>query len=331
MRNKQVLLANRPKGAVQESDFRTVDSDLSGPREGQVLVRVLYLSLDPYMRGRMDDARSYASPQPIGEVMVGGTVGEVLESNDPGLRKGDLVVGMGGWQQFHLADAKTVRKIDTNVAPPPAYLGVLGMPGVTAWYGLTQIGKPKAGETVLVSAAAGAVGSVVGQLAKIAGCRAVGVAGGRTKCDYVVRELGFDACVDYKSPSFKDDFKNATPDRIDFDFENVGGAVFDAALARMNFFGRVALCGLVAGYSGEDIALHNVRSILVNRLLVQGFIVSEHLEVWPQALRELAGHVAAKRIRYRETVAEGLENAPRAFIGMLRGENLGKQVVKVGT
>jgi len=198
MRNKQVLLANRPKGPVQESDFRIVESDVAAPREGQVLVRVVHLSLDPYMRGRMDEARSYASPQPIGEVMIGGTVGEVVDSKDPGLRKGDLVAGMGGWQQFHVADAKAVRKIDKNVAPPSAYLGVLGMPGVTAWYGLTQIGKPKAGETVLVSAAAGAVGSVVGQLAKIAGCRAVGVAGGQTKCDYVVRELGFDACVDYK-------------------------------------------------------------------------------------------------------------------------------------
>jgi hypothetical protein len=277
----------------------------------------------------MDDARSYAPPQPVGEVMVGGTVGEVVESKDPGLRKGDFVVGMGGWQQFHVADAKGVRKIDTSIAPPSFYLGVLGMPGVTAWYGLSQIGKPKAGETVVVSAAAGAVGSVVGQLAKIAGCRAIGIAGGPAKCEYVVRELGFDACIDYKSLSFKDDFKKATPDRIDVDFENVGGAVFDSVLARMNFFGRVALCGLVAGYGGEDMALHNVRSILVNRLLVQGFIVSEHLEVWPQALKELSGHVAAKRIRYRETVAEGIENAPRAFVGMLRGENLGKQVVKV--
>jgi NADPH-dependent curcumin reductase len=329
VRNKQVLLASRPQGQVQESDFRIVESDVPQPGDGQVLLRVLYLSLDPYMRGRMDEARSYATPQAVGEVMIGGTVSEVVESNDSSLRKGDVVVGMGGWQEIHVADAKAVRKIDTKLAPPSAYLGVLGMPGVTAWYGLTQIGKPKAGETVVVSAAAGAVGSVVGQLAKILGCRAVGVAGGPVKCEHVVRDLGFDACIDYKSPSFKDDFKKATPDRIDIDFENVGGAVFDAALARMSFFGRVALCGLVAGYNAQDIAIHNVRSILVNRLLVQGFIVSEHLEVWPEALRDLSGHVAAKRIRYRETVAEGLENAPRAFIGMLRGENLGKQVVKI--
>jgi len=329
MRNKQVLLASRPQGQVLESNFRLVETDVPEPREGQALVRVLWLSLDPYMRGRMDDARSYAKPQPVGEVMVGGTVGEIVESKDPSLRKGDVVTGMGGWQQFHLADAKSLRKIDTSLAPPSAHLGVLGMPGVTAWYGLTQIGKPKTGETVVVSAAAGAVGSVVGQLAKIAGCRAVGIAGGTAKCEYVVRELGFDACVDYKSPAFKDDFKKATPDRIDIDFENVGGPIFDAVLGRMNPFGRVALCGLVAGYNGQDIALRHVRAILVDRLLVQGFIVSEHLELWPQALRELGGHVAAKRIRYRETVAEGLENAPRAFLGMLRGENLGKQVVKV--
>jgi hypothetical protein len=330
MRNKQVVLASRPQGQVQESNFRIVETDVPQPHEGQILGRVLYLSLDPYMRGRMDDARSYAKPQPVGEVMIGGTISEVIESRDAALRKGDLVSGMGGWQQFHVADAKAVRKIDTSIAPPSAYLGVLGMPGVTAWYGLSQIGKPKAGETVVVSAAAGAVGSVVGQLAKIGGCRAIGIAGGPAKCEHVVRDLGFDACIDYKAPSFKDDFKKATPDRIDVVFENVGGAVFDSALARMNAFGRVALCGLVAGYDGQDIALHNVRSLLTNRLLVEGFIVSEHLEVWPQALRELAGHVAAKRIRWRETVAEGIETAPRAFLGMLRGENQGKQVVKVG-
>jgi len=329
MRNKQVLLASRPKGQVQESDFRLVEAETPAPREGQVLARVLYLSLDPYMRGRMDDARSYAQPQPVGEVMIGGTIAEVIESKDPSLRKGDVITGMGGWQQFHVADAKAVRKIDVSLAPPSAYLGVLGMPGVTAWYGLTQIGKPKAGETVVVSAAAGAVGSVVGQLAKIYGCRAVGVAGGPAKCEHVVRDLGFDACIDYKSPSFKDDFKKATPDRVDVVFENVGGEVFDSALARMNALGRVALCGLIAGYSGQDIALHNVRSLLVNRALLQGFIVAEHMELWPQALRELAGHVAAKRIRYRETVAQGLSSAPRAFIGLLNGENVGKQLVKL--
>src|SRR5205823_4364908 len=246
MRNRQVVLASRPQGQVEETNFRIVETDLPQPRDGQVLARVLYLSLDPHIRGRMDDGGSYASPQPVGEVMIGGTIAEVVESKEPGLRKGDVITGMGGWQEFHVADAKAVRKIDVSLAPASAWLGVLGMPGVTAWYGLTQIGKPKTGETVVVSAAAGAVGSVVGQLAKIAGCRAVGVAGGAAKCEHVVRDLGFDACIDYKSPSFRDDFKKATPDRIDVVFENVGGEVFDSALARMNAFGRVALCGLVA-------------------------------------------------------------------------------------
>jgi NADPH-dependent curcumin reductase CurA len=203
------------------------------------------------------------------------------------------------------------------------------MPGVSAWYGLTQIGKPKEGETVVVSAAAGAVGSVVGQLAKLRGCRAVGIAGGKAKCELVTGELGFDACIDYKADSFKDDFKAATAKGIDVVFENVGGMVLDAALSRMNAFGRIAICGLIAGYGGQSIAIQNTRSILVNRLLVEGFIVAEHMELWPQALAELLQHVAAKRIRYRETVAQGLENAPRAFIGLLKGENVGKQLVKL--
>ncbi|HEY6099898.1 MAG TPA: NADP-dependent oxidoreductase, partial [Anaeromyxobacter sp.] len=211
------------------------------------------------------------------------------------------------------------------------YLGCVGMPGVTAWYGLTQIGKPKEGETVVVSAAAGAVGSVVGQLAKLRGCRAVGIAGGKAKCDLVVDELGFDACVDYKAGSFRTDFAAATPKGIDFVFENVGGKVLDASLARMNAFGRIALCGLIAGYGGQDISLRNVRSILVNRLLVQGFIVSEHMEIWPEAMKELGAAVAAGKIKYRETLAQGIESAPRAFIGLLRGENLGKQLVKVAS
>src|SRR3954454_25290051 len=220
MRNKQVLLASRPQRQVQESNFRIVETDVPEPREGQILGRVLYLSLDPYMRGRMDDARSYAKPQPVGEVMIGGTISEVIESRDAALRKGDLVSGMGGWQQFHVADAKAVRKIDTSIAPPSAYLGVLGMPGVTAWYGLGQIGRPKAGETVVVSAAAGAVGSVVGQLAKQIGCRAVGIAGAKAKCDLVVGEFGFDACIDYKASSFAADFNAATKAGIDVVFEN---------------------------------------------------------------------------------------------------------------
>jgi NADPH-dependent curcumin reductase CurA len=330
MRNRQIVLASRPQGAAEESNFRMEEAEVAPVGEGELLTRVLWLSLDPYMRGRMDDARSYAAPQPVGEVMQGGTVAEVVESRNPAFRAGDLVVGAAGWQEYQVTKGKGLRRIDRGPIPPSAFLGCVGMPGVTAWWGLTRIGRPKAGETVLVSAAAGAVGSVVGQLAKIAGCRAVGIAGGKTKCDHVAGFLGFDACVDHRSPSFKGDLAAATPQGVDVVFENVGGAVLDRALARTNPFARVALCGLIAGYDGQDIPLRAVRAVLVNRLLVQGFIVSDHLEAWPEALKELAGHVAAGRIKFHETVAQGLESAPRAFLGMLRGENLGKQLVKVG-
>jgi NADPH-dependent curcumin reductase CurA len=261
--------------------------------------------------------------------MVGGTVGAVVDSRNPGYEPGDTVVGTGGWQQYYVSDGSGLMKVDARRLPESLYLGVVGMPGVTAWFGLTQIGRPKPGETVVVSAASGAVGSVVGQLSKIAGCRAVGVAGGPAKCLHVVKELGFDACVDYKAKTFRYDLEAATPAGIDVVFENVGGSVFDASLARMNAFGRVALCGLIAGYGGDEIAVRNVRSILVNRLTVQGFIVSDHMDLWPKALSELGELVAQGKLKYRETVAQGLESAPRAFIGLLRGENFGKQLVKV--
>lgn len=329
MRNRQWVLQGRPQGQAREADFRLVEAEVPPLAEGQLLVQVHYLSLDPYMRGRMDESRSYAAPQRLGEVMVGGTVGAVLESRNPAFAAGDTVVGMGGWQEYFVSDGAGLAKVDPRTVPESAYLGVAGMPGVTAWYGLTRLGKPRAGETVLVSAAAGAVGSVVGQLAKLLGCRAVGIAGGAAKCDHVVKDLGLDACVDYKSAGFREALKAAAPGGVDVLFENVGGAVLDASLARMNPFGRVALCGLIAGYGGQDIALHAVRSILVNRLRVEGFIVSDHLELWPQAIQELAGHVAQGRITYRETVAPGIESAPGAFIGLLRGENLGKQLVKM--
>lgn len=327
--NRQWLLASRPHGPVDPSCFRLVERDVPAPRDGEVLVRVLYLSLDPYMRGRMDDVKSYAASQPLDEVMGGGTVGEVVESRNPRFAAGDLVVGMGGWQEWFVSDGKGLQKV-SRALPASAYLGAAGMPGVTAWYGLLRLCEPKAGETVVVSAAAGAVGSVVGQLAKLRGCRAVGIAGGPTKCAHVVDDLGFDACVDYKAADFRERFKAAVPGGVDVVFENVGGAILDASLARMNPFGRVALCGLIAGYEGVEIPVRNVRSILVNRLRVQGFIVSDHLEVWPEALKELTGAIAAGKLKYRETIADGLESAPRAFIGMLHGENVGKQLVKVG-
>ncbi len=329
MKNRQILLARRPRGAVEENDFRMVETEVPAVRDGELLTRVHWLSLDPYMRGRMDESRSYAPPQPLGQVMVGGTVAEVVESRNARFEPGEFVVGMAGWQEYQVTDGAGLRKVDVGAVPASAYLGCVGMPGVTAWYGLTEIGKPKEGETVVVSAAAGAVGSVVGQLAKLRGCRAVGIAGGKAKCDLVTGEYGFDACVDYKARSFQADFEAATASRIDVVFENVGGRVLDASLARMNPFGRIAVCGLIAGYGGQPTPIENVRPILIERLLIQGFIVSEHMDVWPRALSELAQHVAAKRIRYRETVASGLQNAPRAFIGLLKGENVGKQLVKL--
>jgi NADPH-dependent curcumin reductase len=327
--NRQILLASRPEGAASVDNFRLVETPLAPLQEGQVRVRNHYLSLDPYMRGRMNDSKSYAAPQPLDEVMIGGTVGEVVESRNPKYKAGDKVVGMFGWQEFGTSDGSGMQIVDTTHVPLSAFIGPVGMPGVTAWYGLNRIIAPKAGETVVVSAASGAVGSVVGQLAKRAGCRAVGIAGGAEKCRYVVETLGFDACVDYKAGNLYQDLKAATPNGVDGYFENVGGDVLDATLARMNAFGRVALCGMIAGYDGNPQPLKYPGLLLTQRLLVQGFIVSEHMDVWPQALKELGTLVAQKQLVYRETVAEGLENAPSAFLGMLKGQNFGKQLVKL--
>lgn len=330
MKNLQVQLASRPRGAVSEANFRLVEGPMPTPGEGELLVRNLYLSLDPYMRMRMDAGKSYAPPVEIGEVMVGGAVGEVLESRVQGFAKGEIVTGRLGWQQFAVAAAAGLRKVDPALAPISTALGVVGMPGVTAWYGLLKIGEPKAGDTVVVSAAAGAVGSVVGQIAKIGGCRVVGIAGGAVKCRYVTDELGFDACVDYRSTSFERELSVALPAGIDIYFENVGGRILDAVLPRLNAFARIPFCGYVSEYDrGEAHGIRHLRQLLVSRARLQGFIISEHLEHWPQALSELAGWLAEGRLRYRETVTEGLENAPRAFIGMLKGENLGKQLVKL--
>lgn len=329
IRNRQWLLASRPRGPVEASNFRLVEAEVPALRDGQLLVKVIYLSLDPYMRARMDEARSYAPSQKLDEVMIGGTVGEVVESRNPRWRPGQVLVGAGGWQEYFVSDGGGLLPVDARALPPSVYLGAVGMPGITAWYGLRRICQPKAGETVVVSAASGAVGSAAGQLARLAGARAVGVAGGPAKCRYAVEELGLDACVDYKAVDFREAFKAATPEGIDAVFENVGGAVLEASLSRMNAFGRVALCGLIAGYDGQDIAIRNARSILTNRLTVQGFIVSDHMDLWPEAMRELGALVSQGKLRYRETVAQGIEAAPAAFIGLLRGENLGKQLVRM--
>ncbi|CAG1019268.1 Putative NADP-dependent oxidoreductase YfmJ [Burkholderiaceae bacterium] len=334
--NKQIHLVSRPQGEPGTDNFKLVEAELPALRDGQVLVRHHFLSLDPYMRGRMNDAKSYAAPQPLNEVMIGGTVGEVVESRNPGFQAGDKVVGMGGWQQFAVVDANQpglLRKVDTTHIPASAYLGAVGMPGVTGWYGLTKICEPRAGETVVVSAASGAVGGVVGQLAKARGCRAVGIAGGPDKCRYVVEELGFDACLDYKlhkdTKSLATALKDACPNGIDGYFENVGGMILDAVMLRMNAFGRMAFCGMISGYNGEPIPMQYPQLILQSRLKLQGFIVSEHMNVWPEALKELGTMVATGKLKYRETVAHGIESAPEAFLGLLKGRNFGKQLVKL--
>ncbi|MCM2311997.1 MAG: NADP-dependent oxidoreductase [Steroidobacteraceae bacterium] len=330
---QRIVLASRPQGWVTAENFRLEQVPVPTPGPGQLLVRNHYLSLDPYMRGRMEETKSYAESQKIGETMIGGTVGVVEASHNPGFAAGDTVVGMFGWQEYGLSDGTQLMKVDTRAVPMSAYLGPVGMPGVTAWYGLNRICRPKAGETVLVSAASGAVGSVVGQLARQAGCRAIGIAGGQEKCEYVVAELGFDACIDHRRHgdvrSMARALREAAPNGIDGLFENVGGVCLDGALACMNAFGRIALCGLIAGYNGQDIAIHNVRALLVSRLEVRGFIVSEHMGDWPQALGELGRGVATGKIKYRETIAQGLAAAPEAFIGLLQGHNFGKQLVKL--
>ncbi|ANJ72351.1 NADP-dependent oxidoreductase [Ralstonia insidiosa] len=330
---QRIVLASRPQGAVTPDNFRLETADIPELQDGQVLVRNHFLSLDPYMRGRMNDSKSYAQPQPLDEVMIGGTVGVVEASKNPSFAVGDNVVGMFGWQEVGVSDGRGIQKVDTRHIPLSAYLGSVGMPGVTAWYGLNKIMLPKPGQTVAVSAASGAVGSVVGQLAKLKGCRAVGFAGGKDKCDYVVNELGFDACIDYKAAKDSKELyqmlKAATPDGIDSYFENVGGSILDAVLSRMNAFGRIAMCGMIAGYDGQPLPLQNPQLILVSRLTIEGFIVSEHMDVWPEALRELGGFVAQGKLKFRESVADGLASAPEAFIGLLKGKNFGKQLVKL--
>jgi NADPH-dependent curcumin reductase CurA len=327
--NQRIVLASRPRGQVVPDNFRLEQVPVPELADGQLLVRNDWLSLDPYMRGRMDDVRSYVAPQPLNEVMGGGTAGEVIASRHPGFAVGDQVVGRLGWQRYAVSDGAGLNKVDTSRIPLSAYLGCVGMPGVTAWYGLTQIIAPKAGETVVVSAASGAVGSVVGQLARARGCRVVGVAGGPEKCRAVVEEFGFDACVDYKAGRLREDLAAATPQGIDGYFENTGGEILDLVLARMNAFGRIAVCGLIAGYDGQPIPVNNIRAILVSRLKVQGFIISEHPEFWPTALAELGEAVATGRLRYRESVVDGLASAPEALIGLLKGRNFGKQLVRL--
>jgi hypothetical protein len=325
MENQRIVLASRPKGWVTPDNFRLEKAEPPAPADGEVLVRNLWLSLDPYMRGRISEAKSYVKGVDIGEVMVGQTVGEVLESKHPALKRGDHVLTQTGWQLY--GTTKEATKVDGTRAPLSYYLGVLGMPGMTAYFGLKDIGQPKAGETVVVSAASGAVGSVVGQLAKLWGCRAIGIAGGREKCDYVTRELGFDACIDYKSANLREELKALG---VDVYFDNVGGEMLDILLARMKLFGRIVVCGMIADYNAlEPYRVKNLRAVLVNRLKVQGMIVFDWKERYGEALKALGGYYAAGKLKTRESVVEGLANAPQGLVSLLKGGNFGKQLVKL--
>jgi hypothetical protein len=328
--HRRVVLVRRPPGAPAESDFRVEEVPMPEPGPRQVLVRNIYLSLDPYMRGRMRDAASYAAPVGIGEVMTAGTVGEVVKSNHPNYRIGDIVEDRLGWQEYGIGPSPAMRKIDPSLAPISTANGVLGMPGMTAYFGLYEVGQPKPGETVVVSAASGAVGQIVGQLAKIAGCRAVGIAGGAKKCAFVKDTLGFDACVDYKAEKdLTAAVKTACPNGVDVYFDNVGGTVSDAVLANLNFYARVALCGSISQYNTADLGPRLMGTFVGKRVTARGFIVWDFNQKYGPALRQMGEWVRSGRIKYREDVVEGIDKAPRAFIGLLRGENFGKMLVKL--
>ena len=329
MLNHQVVLASRPEGWVTPANFRFQEGPIPAPGPEQVLIQNQWLSLDPYMRGRISEAKSYARSVNIGDVMVGSAVGEVIASNTPAFRIGDTVLAASGWQLFAAMDASAVTPIKTDRVSSSAYLGVLGMPGITAWTGLIDICQPREGETVVVDAASGAVGSVVGQLAKLQGCRVVGIAGGAEKCRYVTQALGFDVCVDHRAEDFADKLAAALPVGIDCLFENVGGAIFERLLTHMNVGSRIALCGMVSEFNREPHAYRTLRSILINRIRVQGFIVSDKLETWPRIRENLYNLVVEGKLKFRESVTEGLANAPQAFVGLLKGENFGKQLIKL--
>jgi NADPH-dependent curcumin reductase CurA len=333
---QRIVLAARPQGEPKPTDFRLEDVAIPTPGEGQVLLQVIWLSLDPYMRGRMSEGPSYAQPVPIDGVMEGGTVCRVIASHNPKFAVGDIVLSHSGWQTHALSDGKGLRKIDPKLAPISTAVGVLGMPGMTAYTGMHEIGKPKAGETVVVAAASGAVGSAVGQIAKIAGARAVGIAGGADKCRYVKDELGFDACLDHRDPDLAAKLKEACPNGIDIYFENVGGKVWDAVLPRLNNFARVPVCGLIADYNsfgGEAPGPNRVpalmRAILVKRLNIRGFIVSDFAALHADFLRDMSTWLREGKIKHREFVTDGLASAPSAFMGLLKGANFGKQLVRV--
>jgi len=328
--NKRIVLASYPEGWVSEANFRAETAPMPKPAAGEVLVKNHWLSLDPYMRGRISQQKSYVKGVEIGEVMSGETAGEVVESKDPKFKPGDKVTAPSGWQLYWSGKGDLLTKVDASKVPLSYFLGCLGMPGRTAYFGMKEICAPKPGETVVVSAASGAVGSVVGQLAKAWGCRAVGIAGGKAKCDYVVKDLGFDACIDYKAGNLLDNIKAACPKGVDACFENVGGEILDTVLRLMNLRGRITVCGLISDYNAkEPYGVKMFRSILVNRLKVQGMIVFDWVQRYPEANQALLDLVVSGKLKTRESVVEGLENAPKGLIGLLKGENFGKQLVKL--
>ena len=332
--NRQIVLAGRPAGMPKESDFRLVESPVPRPASGEVLVRAQYLSVDPYMRARLGAQATYARPVEVGEVMIGAVAGQVVESNDPRLSAGDSIEGFLGWQEYAVAQAKTLRKVDSGTIPISRSLYVLGMPGLTAYFGLLDICRPQAGETVVVSAAAGAVGSLVGQIAKIRRCRAVGIAGSNEKIHFITRELGFDAGFNYKeTPDTYSKLKELCPNGIDIYFDNVGGAITDAAFRLLNIRARVAVCGQISQYNREEPELgpRFLGQLLNKQARAEGFLVHQFADRFEEGLRQMSVWLREKRIKYREDVVEGLENAPRAFIGMLEGRNIGKQLVKVAS
>jgi NADPH-dependent curcumin reductase CurA len=328
--NKAWTVASFPTGWVSEQNFKLVESPAPSPKDGEVLVKNLWLSLDPYMRGRLSQAKSYVKGLEVGDVMTGETAGEVVESKHPDFKPGDKVTAPSGWQLYCCLKGEMLNKVDASRVPLSYFLGALGMPGRTAYFGMKDICAPKPGETVVVSAASGAVGSVVGQLAKAWGARAVGIAGGKAKCDYVTKELGFDACVDYKAGNLADDLKAACPKGIDCYFENVGGKILDTVLMQMNFKSRMAVCGLISDYNATDTyGVKNFRAILVNRIRVQGLIVFDWLERYPEGNKALQDLAAAGKLKTRESILEGIEKAPQGLVGLLKGDNFGKQLVKL--
>jgi NADPH-dependent curcumin reductase len=332
---RRIVLASRPVGEPTPADFRLEEFPLPVPGAGELLLRTKWLSLDPYMRGRMSDAPSYAKPVGVGEVMEGGTVSEVMASGNDAFKVGDVVVGRTGWQTHALSDGKGLRKLDPALAPVSTALGVLGMPGMTAYAGLLEIGKPQPGECVAVAAASGAVGAVVGQIAKIKGCRVVGIAGGAEKCRHVKEELGFDDCIDHRAPELAERLQAACPKGIDVYFENVGGRVFEAVFPLLNAFARVPVCGLISQYNASSPPQSAVsvpqlmRAMLTKRLTFRGFIVTDFAARHADFLRDVPAWLKEGRVKYREDIVEGLEQAPRALIGLLRGENFGKRLIRV--